>query len=1611
MSQISTYNTIKQKLQSMYLDQRTKGTMFEKLAKYLLQEQDTAKEYKEISLWSDWKHRGKQNDDGIDLVIETHSGEFIAVQCKFYQSKVTLGDLSTFFSRLQSGIGEIRFSRGVIISTAELNQKVMDTIIQIRRSLPIDLISEEDFVNSNLDWEKLDPTKTQEELPTHSKKKPRPHQEEAIQATIKYFADSKHTRGKLIMACGTGKTYTSLQILESISQKQGIVLFLAPSIALVGQTFREYCTQKNDPFIACIVCSDSKSGQSEDDLSFSELPITPSTNANDILKASEKAKVEQKRLIIFSTYQSALRIKEAQAQGLGEIDLMICDEAHRSVGAMYSLSQNDREAILGEMEDEAYNSFTICHSNAHIRAKRRLYMTATPKVYKEGSKGKAQERGNEVFSMDDPEVFGEEIYTLNFDKAIRLGLLTDYKVIILALKSQDLAGVANQAIAKLKAEGTKLHNKMIDQEFVCKIIGTHKGLAKNDLITLDSENKQDLEFKDEIDKHPSRRAISFCRNIATSKNITYSFKSIIEAYDEELKRSSFKNLNINIDHIDGSMNSKMRLDKLTTLNHPKEKTCNILSNARCLSEGIDVPALDSIVFFDGRSAMVDIIQAVGRVMRKAPDKEMGYIILPIVLSQSEIENLDKAVNNTNFKNIWKVLKSLRSHDPSLVDEATFKEKIKIVLSDDTALTTDSDDNINNDEKSSKSGKVQTLFDLTTLQALADAVYNVMPTKLGDKGYWESFSAKTAKIVETLKSRLDDLFKKNPAILKDFLTSLRANIHNCISEDEAVDMICSHIITQPIFDAIFQESIHNPIGRALDEVITKVSAVGLDTEEMAYLEKLYKNVRENAEIAKSQKSKQELIKNLYDTFLRTAFKKQSEKLGIVYTPIEVVDFILRITNDLLKKHFNTDYNDSNVKVFDPFTGTGSFITRLLASENAFISDHAIKDKFENGLFAQDIVLLSYYIALINITQTARVRDASLANFKNIALTDSLDYLEDKSTQPTFEEFNDLKDNKRIKSAIANQKIRVIVGNPPYSSGAKSQNDNNANISHPKLERRIKETYTSKKFKKEGKGMGDTLIQAIRMASDKLEDQGVLGFVVNGGFIDSNSADGFRKCLMQEFSDLYVINLRGNQRTSGELSRQEGGKIFGGGSRSSVSVIFFVKDQAKSSSTLHYYDIGDYLSREDKLNKLKGFTGVDSVSFVKIIPNDKGDWINQRDESFENLIPLKKEKGKEGIFIVSSRGILAGRDSWVYNFDRSKLQASIEQTIETYNADLENFNKYYREGFTTRTAGIASPSLYKSLNDQEITTDPTKIAWVQNLKTQLLRNKKLDVFDENKITISAYRPFTKQYFYYERELSWSFCSMLKLFPNPQSENVLINTNLMATKSFSILATQEVTEYQTMSNNQAYPLYYYDELGDRHYAISGYALNLFQEHYGDSKIDEEAIFYYIYAIFHHRGYLEKYKNSLSKEAPRVGLSKDFWELSRLGRELANLHLNYETGEMHDGAEHKEGIFAETQVEGYYDVSQMTRSKDGSRIIYNANIAIVGIPSKAYAYQINGKSAIDWIIERYAMTTDKKSLISNDPNLYAGGKYIFELLCRIIRLSEKSVDLIEEISRKEFE
>ncbi|MBQ5479502.1 MAG: DEAD/DEAH box helicase family protein, partial [Acetobacter sp.] len=733
---------MREKCEELGVAQKNKGSIFEKVSRELLKERDSENSIKDIFLWDEWSHKDGQ-DTGIDLVVEHNDGTFAAVQCKFYEKNVSLNDVTNFTSKLQSGVRDIRFSKGFLITSSDFSENVYKHVDQIRENLHVDFITEEDFTKSNIDWEASDFTKN--ELKLRPKKELKSHQREALERTKEYFEPVERTRGKIIMACGTGKTLTALRIIETLCPKEGKVCFFAPSIALVAQTFREFLKERKEDFIACILCSDHTVGKDDDDLSVAHLPSTPSTNPEAIVKAFEKAKKDKKRLIIFSTYQSSPVLSRAFKENhlqeeFGAFDLMICDEGHRTVGAHTP-------------QEKEKSPFLYCHDDALIPAQKRLYMSATPKVWTSTSKAKAKQNNTEMYSMDDPQIYGDVIFSLPFSKAIEQDLLSDYQVMIVALRSDQLGDLTEKVSVQITSQDKR--DKHVDRDFVCKILGTYKGLARSDLYILNEENHgknhqangensdEDIPLKPIEHYTPAQRAVLFCRNIKTSKALTKHFGTVIEAYHEEISKEVSEKQNeqneqreereaeeiknkfaLTTDHIDGSMNAKERLEKLKKLDQPEEGTCHVLSNARCLSEGVDVPALDSVIFFDPKYAKNDIIQAIGRVLRKAPGKERGFIILPLVIDQHELANLDEAVENTDFTGIWNVLCALRSEDDTLIDETQWKKKIKIAISDPTKQQE------RDPKDQAQQGDLFQIWQSKMLKKLNDALFNAIPRQFG-----------------------------------------------------------------------------------------------------------------------------------------------------------------------------------------------------------------------------------------------------------------------------------------------------------------------------------------------------------------------------------------------------------------------------------------------------------------------------------------------------------------------------------------------------------------------------------------------------------------------------------------------------------------------------------------------------------------------------------------------------------------------------------------------------------------------------------------------------------------------------------------------------------------
>ncbi|WP_420287321.1 type ISP restriction/modification enzyme [Flavobacterium psychrophilum] len=1634
-----SFNIILEKYRKISFSERDKGDRFERLIQeYLLTEPLYANRLKKVWMWNDFPAKNDLGgkDTGIDLVALTYDGDYWAIQCKCYQETSTidkpavdsfLATAGRSFKDENQNFKLTHFSNCLWVSTTNKWGTNAEEAIKNQKP-PVQRISLTDLQNASVDWEKLENGIHGEQARTNLKSI-RKHQKEAMDKTHLHFTTSD--RGKLIMACGTGKTYTALQIAENETNANGFILFLVPSIALLGQTLREWSNDAKNPINAICICSDpeisKKKTKIEDSESFNtiDLALPASTNVPQILSqfASLELNAKEGMTVVFSTYQSIEVIAKAQQQlekqksKFAQFDLIICDEAHRTTGV----------SIAGEDE----SAFTKVHNNDFLKAKKRLYMTATPRLYDNDTKSKAAQAEAILCSMDDPELYGEEIYRIGFGEAVDLQLLTDYKVLILTLNEADVPPDIQKMIADDDHE--------IDLDDASKLIGCINALSKQIL--------GDAGFILSSDPEPMKRAVAFCQSIKVSKKITNTFNTTSDAYINSLpQEKKSKMVSMASEHIDGTMSAPRRDELLSWL---KEETpqnaCRVLTNVRCLSEGVDVPSLDAVLFLSARNSQVDVVQSVGRVMRRAEGKKYGYIIIPVIVP-SDIE-ADKALDdNKRYAVVWTVLNALRAHDDrfnATVNKIELNKKRPeqiIVGGAEYAFDADGNPLRKDFDPSNSTGNEFAEQLAIQFEHLQNVVFAKMVTKVGDKRYWEQWAKNVAEIAERQIIRINKLItedKKHQQTFANFLAGLQKNINPSITQQESVEMLSQHIITKPVFDALFSGYSfvqNNPISVSMQTMLDLLEEKTID-EDAQTLNKFYESVKLRASDIDNAEGKQRIIIELYDKFFKTAFPKMVEKLGIVYTPVECVDFIIHSVNDILQKEFNRSLSDENIHILDPFTGTGTFITRLLQS--GLISKEDLLRKYQNEIHANEIVLLAYYIAAVNIENAFHdaIENKDYIPFDGICLTDTFQLGETDHADKLFTEMFPQNSERVAKQKKA--PLRVIIGNPPYSVGQNSTDDNAQNQKYEKLENRIANTYAKETKAKNKNSLYDSYIKSFRWSSDRLDKNGgIICFISNGSWLDVNNADGFRKSLEKEFTSIYVFNLRGNQRTSGELSRKEGGKIFGSGSRTPISITLLVKNPEKQNAkgTIHYHDIGDYLSQNDKLNIIKDFKSFSNLPFVELNPNKEGDWINERNDSFSqfiNLIPEKKFNLKSNsFFIIYSRGLASARDTWAYNFSNNVLTTSINKTFTFFNEQLEIL--------------IDSKKQVDNIKDF-VEYDLLKISWSDSLFNCLSSKKQFSFEDEN-IRVGMYRPFCKQNLYYKKGFIERTGLIENLLPNKKLKNIFISVSgVGSNKDFSTLILNDIVDYQLQVNTQYFPLYYYEErqkqtqsLFDtaesgtsefvRRDAISDFILDQAKERYGKN-VTKEDIFYYVYGLLHSPTYREMFANDLKKMLPRLPLLedvRDFWKFSKAGRELAELHINYENQPKPAGVivihnpltitETLKQLSADEIKYIDYKVEKMKFPKKDQKetIFYNSRITIDNIPAKAYQYVVNGKPAIEWIMERYAITTHKESQITNNPNDWSAEtgnpKYILDLLLSVINVSLQTVDIVEGLPIVKF-
>lgn len=1626
-----TFHDILARYRAISFSERDKGDRFERLMQAFLQTVPWYEgKFRHVWLWREFPHKenlgGK--DTGIDLVAQTVEGDFWAIQCKCYDEKARIDKpavdsfLATSSKRFVDDEHQTTsFALRLWISTTNNWGGEAENAIR-HQEPPVQRISLADLENAPVDWTALDRGISGAGA-RQGKKSPRPHQEKAIAAFHEHFQSGD--RGKLIMACGTGKTFTSLKIAEKETGGKGLVLFLAPSIALVGQTLREWTAESSVPIFPICICSDpevSKSRKKNDDdtdgYSVTDLAFPASTRVTDIVRQFRLAeKFHGDGLVVmFSTYQSIEVVAQARKEFDRDFDLIVCDEAHRTTGVT--------------LKDEDDSAFVKVHDNTFIRAKKRLYMTATPRLYAEDSKKKAKEADAYLCSMDDEAMYGPEVFRIGFGEAVDKNLLTDYKVLVLTLSESQIPAALQDAVADRSRE--------IDTDDAGKLVGCINALSKRMLV--------DEGLLKASDPAPMRKAVAFCQNIRVSKKISAVFNGFKDSYYDSLTREEReKMVGVAADHVDGAMSATTRDEKLAWLNaSPSDgNECRILTNVRCLSEGVDVPSLDAVLFLSARNSQIDVVQSVGRVMRTAPGKKFGYIIIPVLIP-SHVTPEEALDDNRRFAVVWTVLNALRAHDDrfsATVNKIELNRRKPVgggsVLVG--GIADGSGKSVNGGEASGDGRARPVQLPLPRIQELQSAIYARMVQKVGNKRYWEQWAADVAKIAQSYMERISRLTAApgpHKTAFDSFLEGLRKNINPSVTSGEVVEMLAQHMITKPVFEALFENYSfvkNNPVSQALQDMLDLLEEQALEKDAVV-LSRFYESVKMRVSGIDNTEGRQRVIIELYDKFFRTAFPLTVERLGIVYTPVEVVDFIIRSVADVLQATFGRSLSDENVHVLDPFTGTGTFIVRMIQS--GLIAQEALSRKYERELHANEIILLAYYIASINIenayheyvtTHSGVARhdgrachkgDAgSYVPFRGICLTDTFQLGETEDANWLYAPA--LPRNSERVQEQQKTPIQIIIGNPPYSVGQKSANDNAENQSYPKLERRIEATYAARSDANNKNSLYDSYIKAFRWASDRLpRDQGgIIAFVSNGYWLDGNAMDGFRKCLEDEFSAIYVFNLRGNCRTSGELRRKEAGNVFGLGSRTPIAITILVKNPAhRGKAFINYHDIGDYLSREEKLSIIAGMRGVlnPAMKWQQLHPNAHGDWLNQRNDVFGTFIPLGDKDNRENkqTFFAPyySNGLKTQRDAWCYNASRAKLADNVRHTIDFYNS-LVRAQKEKRP--------------LPNITDRDI-------SMTRAFQNDLARERE-KIFHKDAICTALYRPFNKTNCYFHPSLNERVYKMLSVFPHGVNKNVVICVNGVGDrKGFSVLLSKNIPDLELLEKAQCFPLYYYEKKsiyqptlfdGDdnaqytRRDGITSFILERCRESYGP-KVTKEDIFYYVYGLLHSPDYRKAFAADLKKLLPRLPLVEkpaDFWVFSKAGRQLADLHLNYETQASCPN------VKVEGAENGKFRVEKMRFGKtdagavDKSVIEYNSWIRLTGIPLEAYDYVVNGRSAIEWIMERYQVRTDKASGITNDPNDWAEEqgrpRYILDLLLSVITVSVETLRRVRELPRLFFQ
>jgi len=893
---------------------------------------------------------------------------------------------------------------------------------------------------------------------------------------------------------------------------------------------------------------------------------------------------------------------------------------------------------------------------------------------------------------------------------------------------------------------------------------------------------------------------------------------------------------------------------------------------------------------------------------------------------------------------------------------------------------------------------------------------------------ERFKEDIPNIVEALRAMIEKQSAKNPDFRvqrEKFWNVCRESINPEISAFDIREMLIQHILTAEIFDTVFGDShFHreNNIAHELEIVVNTFFTGTVRRNTLAQIDSYYKAIKAEAARIENHHDKQQFLKVVYENFYKAYNPKGADRLGVVYTPNEIVHFMVESTDYLLEKHFGKNLSDKNVEILDPATGTGTFITEIIEH----IPPKYLKHKYLNEIHCNELAILPYYIANLNIEYTYQQKMNEYQPFNHIVFVDTLDNLGFGYTGKQMTMFSMSAENlDRIRNQNS-KKISVIIGNPPYNANQQNENDNNKNREYPKIDKRIKDTYiyhsTAQKTK-----VYDMYARFLRWSSDRLDKNGIIAFITNRSYIDSRTFDGYRKIVSSEFNRIYIIDLGGDVRQNPKLSGTKH-NVFG--IQTGVAIVFLVrvdnifeanseeefekiiddnllrepmvKYEAKThystrGSRIFYYRRPEMETAKEKLEFLT-FNKLKDIPFEIITPDKDNNWINMSTaDDWETMLPIANKETKltkniseeNAVFKLFSLGVVTNRDEWVYDANKENLKIKIQFLIDLYNTEVKRLNGIKKE----------------NLKDK---VDYT-IKWTRAVKNDLSKGK-IYIFDENNVSDCLYRPFVKKKLYYTQELNEMQYQMPVIFGvNPNFENIVININSQG-KDLRFLSSSCLTDLHFLGDNQCVPLYRYNKEGNRIDNITDWGLEQFTEHYKDEKITKEDVFNYTYGVLHNPAYRKKYELNLKREFPRLPFYTDFWKWAAWGKQLMHLHINYET------VEHYElkimNYELKNKSEDYVPKAKLKAIPESGEILLDENTSITGIPSLAWMYKLGNRSALHWILDQHKEKTPSDPTIKEKFNTYKFADYkdkVIDLIKRVTSVSLRTMEIVNLMETEE--